>query len=145
MTDVFNTSQSPAWTYTATASTVLKSTTLTTYLAQPDHPVQFASGPDIQPTHDAKWWALRTRGFNFKDEDRLPADRFNRLVWSGVVGKRPYPEQRSGRIEAAEQARNAERHASAVAARAATGSRAAGRPQTPSRRRPATDDDDDGV
>jgi DNA-binding beta-propeller fold protein YncE len=145
MTDVFNTSQSPAWTYTATASTVLKSTTLTTYLSQPDHPVQFASGPDIQPTHDAKWWALRTRGFNFKDEDRLPADRFNRLVWSGVVGKRPYPEQRSGRIEAAEQARNAERHASAVAARAATGSRAAGRPQTPSRRRPATDDDDDGV
>ncbi len=144
MTDVFNTSQSPAWSYTATASTVLKQTTLTTYLSRPDHPVQFASGPDMKPLHDAKWWAAKTRGFNFKDEDRLPADRFNRLVWAGVLGNRPYPEQRTGKLKAAEQARNAQRRAKSVAARAADGSSAAARQQTPARR-PAPDDDDDGV
>jgi hypothetical protein len=145
MTDVFNTSQSPAWTYTATASTVLKQTTLTTYLSRPDHPVQFASGPDIKPLHDAKWWEEKTRGYDFKDEDRLPADRFNRLVWAGVVGKRPYPEQRTGKLEAAAQARRAERGANAVAAGTPDRSKAAGRGQTPAQRRPTADDDDDGV
>jgi hypothetical protein len=138
MTDVFNISQSPAWGYTATASTVLKQTTLTTYLSRPEHPVQFATGPDIKPLHDAKWWTEKTRGFNFKDEDRLPADKFNRLVWAGVVGKRPYPEQRTGKLQAAEQARNAQRRNQGHASRGADGTK-------PALRRPARDDDDDGV
>ncbi len=138
MTDVFDISQSPSWSYTATASTVLKSTTLTTYIASPEHPVQFASGPDIKPLHDAQWWAQKTRGFNFRDEDRLPANKFNRLVWEGVVGKRPYPEQRTGKIQAAQQAKAAERHAKAVAG--AGGPRAA-----PPARQRSKDDDDDGV
>jgi DNA-binding beta-propeller fold protein YncE len=146
MTDVFNISQSPAWTYTATASTVLKSTTLTTYLSRPDHPVQFASGPDVKPLHDAKWWAEKTRGFNFKDEDRLPAQKFNRLVWAGVVGARPYPEQRTGKIQAANHARDADRRAKSVAVRTDRESSAAGRPQVPAAsHRTTRDDDDDGV
>jgi hypothetical protein len=120
----------------------LKQTTLTTYLSRPDHPVQFASGPDVKPLHDAKWWAEKTRGFNFRDEDRLPADKFNRLVWEGVLGKRPYPEQRTGKIQAAAEARSAERRTKTVAGRAVEKASAAGEAERPTRHRPMNDDDD---
>jgi YVTN family beta-propeller protein len=100
MTDVFNIAQAPAWTYTATASTVLKSTTLNLADLIGNRPVQYATGPDIKPLHDAAWWAAKTRGYDFSSEDRLPADKFNRLVWQGVVGNRRYPEERNGKIKA---------------------------------------------
>ena len=34
--------------------------------------VQYAEGPDIQPTHDAAYWAQVTAGFDFSDADRVP-------------------------------------------------------------------------
>ena len=98
MTDVFDITQSPAWTYKAVASTVLKGTSLNLALATPggEQPIQFAEGPDVKPLHDAAWWTQQTRGFDFTGEDRIPADLFNHVVWEGVMGDRPYPEQRSG-------------------------------------------------
>lgn len=96
MSDVFNPAQGPAWSYAATASPVLKSTTLNLSAIAPDGKVQFADG-DYKPLHDAAWWAEQTKGFDFSSEDRIPADLFNRVIWEGVKGNVPYPAGRSGK------------------------------------------------
>ncbi|CAB3797053.1 hypothetical protein LMG28614_04489 [Paraburkholderia ultramafica] len=89
MTDVFNTRSSGAWTYNATASTVLKTTTLA--LGRTDGSVQFALGPDVKPRHDAAYWDRVTAGFNFDEADQVPPARYNKVLWSGIKGKKPYP------------------------------------------------------
>ncbi len=95
MDAVFDISQSPAWTFSVVASPVLKSTTLNLAAAFPDQGVRYAEG-DFTPKHTPAWWAQQTRGFDFTSEDRAPAALFNRVIWEGIVGDRPYPEQRSG-------------------------------------------------
>jgi hypothetical protein len=74
MADVFDIKSSGSWTFNAVASTLLKSTTLGLDLKK----VQFASGPDLKPTHDAQYWAKKTRNFDFSGEDRVPAELYNR-------------------------------------------------------------------
>ena len=100
MTDAFDITQSAKWNYRAVASTVLKTTSLNLTLATPtgQEKVQFAEGPDVKPLHNGAWWQEQTRGFDFTDEDRIPTDLFNHVVWEGVIGDRPYPEQRSGLV-----------------------------------------------
>ncbi len=91
MLEVFDTSRSNlGWTYSATASTVLKTTTLIT---ANESGVRYAEGPDVVPTHDRAYWAKATAGFDFSDADRIPHDLFNRVVWEGVMGDQPYPER----------------------------------------------------
>jgi DNA-binding beta-propeller fold protein YncE len=100
MADVFDIKSSGAWTFTAVASTLLKQTTLA--LAQRDNKVQFAAGPDLKPTHHAKYWAAKTRGFDFSGEDRVPADAYNKILWEGLKGTRaPVPHSRFQMIAAA--------------------------------------------
>ncbi|RQS75574.1 hypothetical protein DID96_03965 [Burkholderia sp. Bp8963] len=89
MTDVFDIHSSGAWTYDATISTVLKTTTLA--LGGQDGAVQFARGPDVKPTHDAAYWDRVTAGFNFDEADQVPPAKYNKVLWSGIKGKRPYP------------------------------------------------------
>ena len=48
-----------------------------------------------QPTHDAAWWEAKTKGFDFSSEDRVDPDKFNRVIWEGLMGGRPYPTRRS--------------------------------------------------
>jgi hypothetical protein len=82
MADVFDTASSGKWTFNAVASTLLK---LTTLGLDPEK-VEFAAGPDLKPTHDAKYWAEKTRGFDFSEEDRVPAELYNRILWEGLKG-----------------------------------------------------------
>jgi hypothetical protein len=82
MADVFDVHSSGKWTYHAVASTLLKLTTLGLDPAK----VEFASGPDLKPTHDAQYWADKTRGFDFSGEDRVPADLYNKILWEGLKG-----------------------------------------------------------
>ncbi len=89
MTDVFDTHGSGAWTYNAVASTVLQSTQL--QLTLRDMGTRFAEGPIVRPMHDAAYWAKATRGFDFSKEDRAPADLFNKVLWNGLKGGKPYP------------------------------------------------------
>ena len=98
MADVFDIASSGAWTYTAVASTVLRTTTLT--LASGDSPVLFAEGPDVKPRHSAAYWAKATAGFNFAEADQVPTARFNRVLWTGMMGRKPYPAIR-GRVTVA--------------------------------------------
>jgi hypothetical protein len=40
----------------------------------------------LKPTHDAQYWADKTRGFDFSGEDRVPAELYNKILWEGLKG-----------------------------------------------------------
>jgi DNA-binding beta-propeller fold protein YncE len=82
MADLFDIRSSGQWTFTATASTLLKLTTLGLDVKK----VNFAAGPDVKPTHTAQWWADKTRGFDFSAEDRVPTELYNKILWEGLKG-----------------------------------------------------------
>lgn len=86
MTEVFDIASSGHWTYTAEASTVLS----TTSLALNDN-VKYALGPVIKPQHSAEYWDKVTEGFDFSKADQVPVAKFNKVLWSGLKGDKPYP------------------------------------------------------
>ena len=90
MADVFDIKSSGKWTYTAEASTVLASTELASARG-PNRALKFAAGPVIKPKHDAAYWDRVTAGFDFSEADQVPTGQFNRALWQGLMGKRPYP------------------------------------------------------
>jgi len=83
MADVFNTTASP-WSFTATPSAYLYNTSLPL-------PAKSASLVIPQSTHNAKYWARVTRGMDFSDADRVDPAVYNRILWKGMMGDRPYP------------------------------------------------------
>jgi hypothetical protein len=101
MTDVFDIHSSPNWSFQAKASTVLKTTQLYSQLNQLD-PKPWALGPDVKPKHNAVYWAKATAGFDFSEADRVPPQKFNRVLWKGLMGNRPYPaslRQATGKVD----------------------------------------------
>jgi hypothetical protein len=48
-------------------------------------------GEVLRPTHDARYWAAKTRGYDWSKEDRIPAAAYNRILWAGIAGNRAYP------------------------------------------------------
>jgi hypothetical protein len=95
MTDVFDTDSDGTWTYTATASTILKTTTLVKADIAGGG-VRYAAGPNLRSTHSAAYWAKHTEGFDFSDADRVPAQLMNKVLWDGLRPGRPYPKQFAG-------------------------------------------------
>ncbi len=89
MADAFDIRSSGAWSYDAVASTVLKTTGLA--VAQVDAGLKFAQGPDVKAKHDAQYWARVTAGFDFSRADQVPPAQFNRVLWTGMMGAKPYP------------------------------------------------------
>jgi hypothetical protein len=94
MADVFDTNSSGKWTFNAVASTLL-----TPILTKPIGPISqggglgfdpnkvvFAAGPQLKPTHDATYWAEKTKNFDFSGEDRVPAELYNKILWEGIKG-----------------------------------------------------------
>ncbi len=61
--------------------------------------MQFAAGPTLKPTHDAKYWAEKTRGFDFSEEDRVPAELYNKILWQGLKGTAAPATQTHGKEE----------------------------------------------
>ncbi len=84
MTEVFDLSQKD-WTFDAAPSAILANTKLPI----PASAFPQAAAP-LAPTHDAAYWAAKTAGFDFRGEDRVDADKFNRIVWEGLMST-PYP------------------------------------------------------
>ena len=82
MADVFDITSSGNWNFNAVASTLLKLTTL----GLDQEKTEFAAGPDLKPTHNAQYWAEKTRGFDFSGEDRVPAELYNKILWEGLKG-----------------------------------------------------------
>lgn len=89
MADVFDIGASGEWGYSAVASTVLKMSFPD--LSQFDGGTEFTVGPTIKPQHSAAYWASATRHFDFSDADQVPPDQFNRVLWQGLMGGKPYP------------------------------------------------------
>jgi hypothetical protein len=80
MADVFDLNQT-TWSFTVTPSALLANTTL---------PITFPSPANrlLRPTHNAECWAKATEGMDFA--------RYNRILWKGLMGDKPYPAAPSG-------------------------------------------------
>jgi hypothetical protein len=88
MADIFNTTPS-AWTFTAKPSLYLYNTRL----PLPPKPVG-AIVP--KPAHDVKYWARVTKGMDFSDADHIDGAAYNRILWKGIMGNKPYPATPTG-------------------------------------------------
>jgi DNA-binding beta-propeller fold protein YncE len=89
MTKVFDLNQRE-WTFDAVPSAYL-------YNTQLPLPPRLAKNKTIpKPTHNAAYWAEKTKGLDFTHEDNVNPDKFNRIVWEGLHGDKPYPTVRSG-------------------------------------------------
>jgi YVTN family beta-propeller protein len=88
MADVFNLEQS-AWNYTATASAMLVGTGLPL-------PASVAKMKPLKPTHSAAYWAAATRGMDFSVEDHFDFNKYNHILWKGLMDERPYPKEPTG-------------------------------------------------
>ena len=74
------------WNYVATPSPLLAQTQL---------PLPRTKMGRANPLkHDAHYWAEKTRGYDWSREDRIPAAAYNRTLWAGIAGNRPYPDER---------------------------------------------------
>ncbi|MGH9582903.1 MAG: bifunctional YncE family protein/alkaline phosphatase family protein, partial [Bryobacteraceae bacterium] len=88
MADVFDLNQT-AWTYKATASAMLAGTGLPL-------PASVAKLRPLKPAHDAAYWSDVTKGMDFSVEDHFDFARYNRILWRGLMGNRPYPANPTG-------------------------------------------------
>jgi DNA-binding beta-propeller fold protein YncE len=99
MSEVFDRSQRD-WSYRAIVPEILRQTQLP--LPSPN------TANSLPPTDwtrrfsvsrgDAKYWTKAMEGQDFKREDHLDTERFNRALWSGLMGDDvPYPTERHGR------------------------------------------------
>ena len=86
MAEIFDLSQKD-WDFHAEPSSYLTDTKL---------PVPKKQGAILHPTHDAAYWAEKTKQFDFSKEDNLgDPDAFNRIIWAGLKGGAEYPVERS--------------------------------------------------
>jgi YVTN family beta-propeller protein len=94
MADIFNVTPAP-WSYTAMPAQILNGTTLPPFLDKAANKLVRRNVP--KPTHDAKYWASVTQGMDFSSEDKFDFARYNRILWKGLMGNKPYPATRSGK------------------------------------------------
>ena len=91
MADIFN--KTPrAWSFTAVPSSYLYGTELASQL--PPKPAGMAIP---KSTHDAKYWARVTKGMDFSSEDKFNFAQYNRILWIGLMGNKPYPAVPTGK------------------------------------------------
>ncbi len=99
MTDVFDLNQSE-WNYTAIVPEVLRTTqlplparTAQNSLPANEHVLAYA-----KPRRTPAYWEERMHGMDFSVEDKLDTERFNQVLWSGLMGEDvPYPTIRHNR------------------------------------------------
>jgi YVTN family beta-propeller protein len=89
MTDVFDLHQA-TWTYAAIAPAPIARE-----LGIALHQSELA--PAFHDAEPAEYWARETRGFDWSQEDRIPAVLFNQILWNGLTGGALYPAARSGK------------------------------------------------
>jgi hypothetical protein len=90
MSEVFELRQKE-WTYMARVPEVLRRTRL------PLPRTKAVKTIHAKESHDAGYWAEKTRAFDFSEEDKLDVGAFNQVLWSGLKGDKPYPAERDGR------------------------------------------------
>jgi DNA-binding beta-propeller fold protein YncE len=83
MADIFNTKPSP-WSFTAAPAPIL-------YNSQLPLPPKPTGLIVPKTTHDAAYWAQVTKGMDFTGVDRMDFAAYNRILWAGLMGDKPYP------------------------------------------------------
>ncbi len=81
------------WTFNAMPSDLLANTKL----PLPKNRVDIGARPRVALAHDAHYWAAQTKDYDWSQEDRIPAATYNRILWQGLAGNRPYPTERDGK------------------------------------------------
>ncbi|ACH38496.1 lipoprotein, putative [Citrifermentans bemidjiense Bem] len=94
MADIFTTTPNP-WSFTAVPAQILNGTTLPPFLDKSANKLARLDIP--KSTRDAKYWAKVTKGMNFATEDQFDFAAYNRILWKGLMGDKPYPIERSGK------------------------------------------------
>jgi hypothetical protein len=94
MSDVFDTTLDPStFKYTATSSGVLSGTSALTVRDLGRIREYYAA---LKSGHDTAYWERVTAGQNFAREDAIDVESYNRELWAGLMGSRPYPTIRTG-------------------------------------------------
>ena len=83
MADVFSPT-AHAWSFTAVPSPILYTTTLPL-------PPKAAGMVVPRPSHGSAYWARVTRGMDFEEEDEFDFAEYNKILWRGLMGHKPYP------------------------------------------------------
>jgi YVTN family beta-propeller protein len=99
MSSVFDLSK-PDWNYTAIVPEILRGSQLPLPArtaqnggaAFPKWASRFS-----KPTHPASYWERKLGDQHYEVEDQLDTNHFNRELWKGLMGSRPYPTKRDGR------------------------------------------------
>jgi DNA-binding beta-propeller fold protein YncE len=86
MTDIFTTTPA-TWSFTATPAAILYCTKL---------PLPGPAQPCNNPTPNVAYWSRVTKGLDFSDADLVDGGQFNRILWKGMMGSRPYPATPTG-------------------------------------------------
>jgi hypothetical protein len=90
MADIFNTTPT-TWSFTATPSAYL-------YPPNTNLPLTLPVGMVVpRPLHNGQYWARATRGMDFTSEDRMDFGEYNRILWRGIMGNKPYPASSTGK------------------------------------------------
>jgi DNA-binding beta-propeller fold protein YncE len=94
MADIFTTTANP-WSFTADFAQILKGTTLPPFLNTYANKTARLNVPTS--THDAQYWAQATKGMDFTTEDAFNFAAYNRILWKGLMGDKPYPAASTGK------------------------------------------------
>ena len=90
MADIFY-STPHAWSFTATVPAGL-------YPPNTNLPLTPPVGLVVpKPTHTGQYWARATRGMDFTAQDRMDFAVYNRILWKGLMGNKPYPARPTGK------------------------------------------------
>jgi hypothetical protein len=57
-------------------------------------PLQDQSASAFHDSRFAAYWTRQTRGFDWSQEDRVPAVLFKQILWKGLTGGLPFPAAR---------------------------------------------------
>jgi DNA-binding beta-propeller fold protein YncE len=98
MTEVFDLNQT-AWDYNAIVPDLLRTSQLPLPKAAAENSLppgrhMLASAFD---RHNGAYWQKKLGDQDYDEEDKLDTPRFNRELWKGIMGKKPYPVERSGK------------------------------------------------
>ncbi|HET7540747.1 MAG TPA: bifunctional YncE family protein/alkaline phosphatase family protein [Polyangiaceae bacterium] len=97
MTEIFDLHSRGKWAFAAEASTILQTTDAAGLIASLG--VSYTDSELVKPQHDAQYWAKATDGFDFSEADQVPTAQFNRVLWKGLKGDKPYPEHKGAKAD----------------------------------------------
>ena len=98
MADCFDLTQA-TWTYASKVPAILRTTPLPLPKSTPGNTLADSrqGRRAARPKHTPEWWAKHMSGQNFDREDDLETGSYNRVLWQGLKGKTPIPQERDGK------------------------------------------------